>query len=651
MNSLRLVLACCLAFLVAGPLIGLASNQEPRLNPEPRELLSPAEFPDYDAEVWRAQRNGLATKAESARLAREPESPEITELLRQGREDEALRVMRRIVDQYPERIPRLFEVVGRNSVTVFQDEASDHRARLQGLVDDARKQLSHLSREDAARTERFLLFVDRRRLEERPFEDPLTPFVQKYAGTETALVVEIELIRRLPIRERFQALDQIVRDQPGTAIAAQALWTKGSDLGGGNGTQGADPTERFFQMLQIVRELESGRYPPGEWVDLAPDLVAGFYSFNPTYAAGSIDRLLDAYLQFVKTRFSLRDQNPTGFGSGYIVTSKLFELFKQKGEGLAGMERVFADLERSVPAVASVRYLRALFYLQNMRSTTGTERSAHYRTTVDGLSRLQAQGQGLYQRKALATLASLHFEERDYRRARDLFKNYAGSYPETPWAWVAALRIGQCEEALGHWKAAGDAYLAAAAKYGPIPLARVLGRAYAARSYEARGQIAEALRHYQAALDGWDDDYGTVYSLHLTHPQPTEGDLVRAASCACEPFGGQRAPENSHRYTRRFDAGARTLARRTRPACGGAQCGRTDPGSISAITSSSRGPLHWPSGASRASPATRGHQQTQAQRRGSARAIEPDRSGSLRLQRLCSQDRQGVAPRTDRRCQ
>jgi hypothetical protein len=34
-----------------------------------------------------------------------------------------------------------------------------------------------------------------------------------------------------------------------------------------------DPTDRFLRVLAIVDELESGRYPKGEWNDKAPSLV------------------------------------------------------------------------------------------------------------------------------------------------------------------------------------------------------------------------------------------------------------------------------------------------------------------------------------------------------------------------------------------
>jgi hypothetical protein len=92
MNHLQaLPASMCLALSVVGPFVDFAAGQDARSTEQPALLLSPAEFPDYDGDVWRQQRNGLAAKRASRQLAEQPESPEITELLQQNRIDEALR--------------------------------------------------------------------------------------------------------------------------------------------------------------------------------------------------------------------------------------------------------------------------------------------------------------------------------------------------------------------------------------------------------------------------------------------------------------------------------------------------------------------------------------------------------------------------------
>ena len=242
--------------------------------------------------------------------------------------------------------------------------------------------------------------------------------------------------------------DQVLptRDHLGTIAAAKALHQKGFQLDANAypdlEARGADPTPRFFQVLDIVKELESGRYPPCEWVDTAPMLVSMFSTYNPTYEAGNISREIGAYKEFARTHFRLADQYPLSTGTGLIITTKMFDLFTRNGEGLAGVERVFTEFEQEISDVAAVQYLRAVFYVRCMTEGCSGERAAFYQKAVESLTRLQAQGTGLYHRKALATLASLYFSEREYRKARDGFKQYVAAYPDTAWTWVAALRIG-----------------------------------------------------------------------------------------------------------------------------------------------------------------------------------------------------------------
>src|SRR4029079_1804953 len=57
-----------------------------------------ADYPPYDFETFRLLTEGLARKATTARLARDPNDPEIIgDLLRQERVDEAVVVLRSIV--------------------------------------------------------------------------------------------------------------------------------------------------------------------------------------------------------------------------------------------------------------------------------------------------------------------------------------------------------------------------------------------------------------------------------------------------------------------------------------------------------------------------------------------------------------------------
>lgn len=147
----------------------------------------------------------------------------------------------------------------------------------------------------------------------------------------------------------------------------------------------------------------------------------------------------------------------------------------------------------------------------------------------DLLVRAYTQGEGLHQRKALATLAAIYFYRGDYADARDQYARYLQTYPQSPWAWVAALRAGQCAELMDDWNGAVLAYRTALSRYQDVPLVRVLGRAFMARAWEALGRLAEARKEFERALAAWDRDYGYVYSIQaFQRPDPE----LRVNACA-----------------------------------------------------------------------------------------------------------------------
>src|SRR5205823_13463938 len=87
-----------------------------------------------------------------------------------------------------------------------------------------------------------------------------------YSGTDTALLSQVEFIafQSGPLAERLAALDQLIREHPGTVVAAKALSEKALQLSSVNVYSGnpplerrdADPTPRLLQVLEIVGELE-----------------------------------------------------------------------------------------------------------------------------------------------------------------------------------------------------------------------------------------------------------------------------------------------------------------------------------------------------------------------------------------------------------
>ena len=507
--------------------------------PDPQSLA--AEFPPQDYAILSLERRGFDANLAARRIAEDATGVEALRALARAQDfDRAFTALRAIVDRQPRRIPDAFEAMG-DALWRFRgnDEKAVRRtAELKQIVADARRILPTLPREDAARAARLFLSVDgefdpnsRRAAHER-----LTRFIEEYRGTETAVLAEVDALMphetmtvdyRANLQGHIDSLHAFAQEHPGTAAGAKALYYEGTEWHGGNTLgilepRGADPTNRFMRVLAIAKELESGRYPPSEWVKKAPDLVIGFYMpDDSTIPPENVDRLIAGYLEFVRTHLAVDEGHTAQNGVGYIVTSKLAKLFGRKGEPeREAVDRVLSDLERGAPDPPAIRYLRADYYIRN----PGKESPAEHRVWVGkakaALTTLSAEGQGLFHRKALATLASLEFQDREYTSARSHFRKYADSYPQSGWTWLARVRAGQCDNALGDTHAATTAYLDVARLHPDLPLAVVLGHEYAALAYESGGDFEKAVVEHQRALAAWDNDFGLRYTTFIS--QSTE---------------------------------------------------------------------------------------------------------------------------------
>jgi tetratricopeptide (TPR) repeat protein len=111
----------------------------------------------------------------------------------------------------------------------------------------------------------------------------------------------------------------------------------------------------------------------------------------------------------------------------------------------------------------------------------------------------------VYARRALATLASLDYNEGDFDLARVRFAAYLSAFPSTTYSWVAAIRVGQCQQLLGDVDAAAAAFRDAATRSSDVSVARELGSAYAARANEMRSRFQDAVVDYERALAQWGD--------------------------------------------------------------------------------------------------------------------------------------------------
>src|SRR5262249_17395060 len=155
-------------------------------------------------------------------------------------------------------------------------------------------------REERAAVEFAMLSLEPRRPPDI-YQQRRAELIQKYAGTQTALLSEMDSVSSWRDRQtRLARLDLFIGPHAGTIAGAKALYLKGGHLhtrGPRPGFDGGDdaPTDAFPEVLHIVDILESGGYPPCEWVTRAPSLIVEFYTFMPVYRAGSVDRMLAGY--------------------------------------------------------------------------------------------------------------------------------------------------------------------------------------------------------------------------------------------------------------------------------------------------------------------------------------------------------------------
>ena len=276
--------------------------------------------------------------------------------------------------------------------------------------------------------------------------------------------------------------------------------------------RGADPTERLLRVAALARELQSGAYPDSEWVRRAADLVLGFFASEPQYARENVPRIVAVFREFLMKNFDVA-VNPLGNGVGYLITSKLRAIFAAAGgEAIAEIDRFFLDLETGVADPAAVRYVRGLWYRQLADGVKDPKEQNEWRRKADAtLLDLARTGVGLYNRKALASLASIKFKGKNCGVAVKRYREYLSRFPRSEWAWVAGLRIGQCEQFLGNWVEARQAYESVTSTRRELPPALVLGHTFAGRASEALHDFERARNAYEHAERAWEPRFADPY--------------------------------------------------------------------------------------------------------------------------------------------
>ncbi|MGD9906654.1 MAG: hypothetical protein AB7U83_24570 [Vicinamibacterales bacterium] len=473
----------------------------------------------------------LAVQREAAeRLRRFPDSPHtVGWLVRAERLDDAFTVLEHVAQRRPDRLDEA--VKGLDTSAIQRDQSRGYRARLRAVLATAQRALPGLDRERAAAVAVALLPLQAAALdpgrEPGEWEARFARVAQEYGGTEAVRLAEIDRLPRTRLTPAYlDSLEQIAAAAPGSVVAAKARYTKGFHmarnwnnfvLAGAN----PDPADAFVEVLAIVADLESGRYPPCPWVEQAPELVTGYFMFQPKLTAQSATRMLEGVRQFARTHQALFTAPMPMRRIDGLFTRLVPVLASFLPDGLAVMHRQFEELATIAPDPAAAKLLYATWLDTGPGSFIGgvvlAPRTATREAEVRALLAAAATSPDpRIARQALARLAEREFADpASLVAAGGHFAQYRQRFATAPDAWVPAIRLGQVAQAAGRRDAAIAAFVAAAEAYPDDAFVRALALAYAGRVSEQDAAFDAAARHYRAALDAWVTGLGDLLSLDL----------------------------------------------------------------------------------------------------------------------------------------
>ena len=493
-----------------------------------------ADYPPAESMAWYSRHRPAVARARAVRLlSTRPESLEAAEALlatltidvdRSRWTSDGLAAIRTAIERYPAAAPALLG--GPSSPLVML--AREYPEQLRAIRDAARGASATLPREQAASVAYALLRLESgfERADDARRRAALVAFARDHTGTTAAGLAQVNLIALDARADRggrereIAALEAFAREHDGTCPAAAALRRLLWVLGHPNARPGDDPTEGFVRAIEIAAILDTAPYKacapdPATDPDGAPgNLVAGLYAYKPTYAPGSVARLLAAYESFVVPRFGPH-VNDLRTGLGFVIFGRMADLFEAQGDREGGLDRFFARLETATPHVDHARLLRAYIRVPDpwRAGSTPAAPAAFPDAAVASLRELLSTAREPVAAKALATLAWLNQYEGRFDTARELYQSYLARSPYSGYAWLAAIRAGQCASETGDWKGAAALFRTAASSSLTMPLAPAFGHAYAARAFEAMGDSAASLAEYQAALAAWDFRHGSYLSV------------------------------------------------------------------------------------------------------------------------------------------
>ena len=501
----------------------------------PAEKALRGEFPSYDRQLlYHVERSINAREAERGWREARAAASTFRRLVDANRMDDAIQSFEGATRGSFDELVAALEAMSEKFTYLRMDDSRGYSERVAAIVTPLRGRIASLPREDAARLAWSLMRVENLLTNRGSsgWRERVRGFVQEYQGTAEALRAEISIIDYDgDLAARVAAWDAIVKANPGSEAAAQALYLKGFRVAAETSSgRRRDYTDNFLQTVAIVEELESGRYPDCEWVRKAPDLIVGFFwssSSLPLISASNRQRILAEYQRFVRNHFTPAAITDFGNSLAYVISSRMPEFAEQQGDRVSSVEASIADLEAHGADKGALELFRAVFLIREALGGQEPWRAALLPKAEAALTSLAAANKDSYSRKAAALNASRLMYQRDYPRALPAYESYIARYPTSPWTWVARLRAGQCLVELGELTRAATTFETVATADEQAPLAALLGSALAAQTYDALGQYDRALVAYRRALAAWSDDPRTDLTprpSQVAVPAPATGE-------------------------------------------------------------------------------------------------------------------------------
>ena len=447
-----------------------------------------------------------------------------------GSRQGAVRAARGLLTAAPAEFARGARLLIEHSHDLNDDGTGIHREFLE-FIGEARKRVETFRGEGGADAASAMLTLEylADRGNDAAHRQRVEAFRTRFAGTRAAEAMRVSQVdasrmsRDIP--EWMRRYRELAREYDGTEVGAMALFYVASRQSNCCNV-GDDEVERLTEVFDIVKELESGRFPRSEWVERAPSLVSGFF-FGSTARIPheSMPRLYERYLEFVLSHPVITTQTIDG-GVEWIVRNAVSRLAPTPIERVSIVEEFLEDLVKRGFGVNDARVLRAKFYFaltdpgwipEHMKG--GLDRKEAESRAILHLRRMIESAQPAAVAQARQMLAGHYFGSGRYAEARSQFTMIQNGNPAAEWSWVAALRIAQIHERLGQKTAVADYEAVALRKDVPLAAA-LLARVSAAELREAAGALPAAAVHYREALAAWQSlppDAIHLYS-HVTPP-------------------------------------------------------------------------------------------------------------------------------------